>query len=236
MSGRFVTQGVGELTPQVWSSLIEMSEFVSASLPQLSQLLRVGEPRAIPNQVFLARITGNRRTKAGDTLGAESGSCDVSTVRRWIYSWERAVVDSTAEEEFGVESYAPSAAVPPSSTLDADAFHWPAMNLCEAPNTDKPVTSGPGLLNSFPMPIGEWVASSYDKQAESAAGTTETIFVDVVVPMMMFFDASGNTPAGSAAGVKFSKSRFYFYALNAQGGMCYEEDNPLIRDHYKLLA
>ena len=230
---RYVSGGLNSLTPEVWRGLVEMMEFFQDNQQGLERIATSDNAKRKHPPAFVAQITGNRRVFAGNKTGNTPGDdeCDISRVRRWEYSWDQVGIDETDDKLFADES----AGGDLSSTLDSDSFHFPALNMCEAPNGTRAEPCGPGLLAGMPMPIGEWVASTYDGQADDASGTTEDIFTDVAVVMFTFRDDGGNSPEGAAVGTT-GKERFVFYAMNAQGGACYVPANPLPVDMYEMLG
>tara|TARA_Y100000401_G_scaffold117519_1_gene126820 strand:- start:11483 stop:12217 length:735 start_codon:yes stop_codon:yes gene_type:complete len=208
-----LTQGIGSLTPEAWEVIANMAEFGSANAQRLNELAKPVTRFNDPIDMFLARITGNKRQALSDPNDQNA------KVRRWLYSWVKAEVDPSDDTGAtfrdpvfeSAEATAMSSSVTDPDTGETDAFSNYALNMCELHNTR--TLTGPGYQYSKVMPIGECEATGFNKQAEDASGTTETIFVSVVVPMFVVHDNE-------------RKPRFMFYCHNAHANACMDRDDP----------
>ena len=189
-----------------------MSNSFASNQDQYAGLLDRGTRYEDPIDLFLARITGNKRQDLTDT---SDGSVKV---RRWMYSWIRAEVDpsdatgaSFRDPVFdSADSRALTSSVTDPDSGSTDNFGNYALNMCELHNTR--TMTGPGYQYSKVMPIGECEATAHDKQAKNASGTSETIFLSVVVPMFVIHDNN-------------RKPRFMFYCHNAHANACMDRNH-----------
>lgn len=202
---------IGRLDDAAWQAISSMAEYHNGNEDVLNALVGSSSTSSDGLGWFLARITGNKALRLTDSNDNGAGT------RRWMYSWEKAEVDPTdaTGASFRTPVYDSINAQVLSSTVTTDGvsndFANYALNMCEADNRRTRV--GPGYGYVHVMPVGECQASEYDKQADNASGTTETIFLNVVVLMYGTRDTSGN-------------QRFYFYTHNAHNSACFKRDYP----------
>ena len=205
---------VGQLDQRTWDLIRAMSEFHSMRQQELDMALSNTDQDGSDIEWFLARITGNKRPYLEDPNDGNS------VPRKWMYSWEKAEIDPTDETgaSFRTPTYDSPDGVPLSSSVVTDGvedkFANYAMNMCEDPNTR--IMVGPGYGYVHIMPVGECEATLCEKQAKDASGTTETIFLNVVVLMYAVRD-------------KQRKPRFYFYTHNAHSNACLYQEQVTIR-------
>ena len=202
---------IGRLDDDAWRAISNMAEYHNNNEGALNALIGSSSTSANGLGWFFARITGNKPIELTDAT--DNGA----VTRRWRYSWERAEIDpsDTTGASFRTPVYQSDNAQVLSSTVTTDGvankFANYAINMCEADNRRTRVGPGYGFVHV--MPVGECEASKYNKQADDSSGTTDTIFLNVVVLMYGLKDSSG-------------KKRFYFHTHNAHNNACMKRDYP----------
>lgn len=135
---RNISRGLGALTPEAWTAIVDTVEFVTARRQALEQLLamRLGAGNDGP-LTFLAKITGN--------AAIENAKSSSTNIWRWKYQWERVKIEQVEETAKTVLNVTTVAAGDPYSlTGTLSEANWSAtppvpatwaMNMIEAGNT-----------------------------------------------------------------------------------------------------
>ena len=200
-----ITKGIGKLTPELWSSIIDAVKFVHKNRSDLiSMIANYRDRRKVHRPWFLARLTKSKLVKPN----------------KFIYAWERVQFTATSEER--AWDIAADESVT-STDSSGEEFAYYAINTMESGNTAGYVAPGidmesdPYPIDNFHMmPIGG-IESNPTGDADPSLEDIDELLSNPIV--QMWFTRTRSTDG--------SNIRYFFTASNSHDGdVCPTHSHP----------